>query len=89
MDEIHKLGFTGIIFLRKMYGLTELNIWMKEEVRHRVGVREKLSDRVNRKFFKRFRHVERMHGERLARRVHQSEVEGRRDVRSRHVLKSC
>ena len=40
--------------------------WRSEEVRHRVDVRENMSDRVGAKLFKRFRHGERMSGDSLA-----------------------
>ena len=45
----------------------------------RVGVRGKMSFRVDRKVSKWFGHAERMSGERLTIRVYEPEVEGRRD----------
>ena len=51
-----------------------------KEVRCRVGVREKMSDKVDRKKLKKLRHVERMGEERLTKRVHLLVVEGRSEA---------
>ena len=44
--------------------------WKNENVRRRVNVRENVSDRVDRKVFKRCGHVERMSGGYLTKRVY-------------------
>merc|ERR1711905_52257 len=62
--------------LRSMCGVTMWDRLRNEEVRERVGVPEKMSNRVDRKVLKWFGHVERMGGERLTKRVYMSEVEG-------------
>ena len=59
-----------------MCGVTMWDRLRNEEVRERVGVPEKMSNRVDRKVLKWFGHVERMGGERLTKRVYMSEVEG-------------
>ena len=48
-------------------------------MRHTVGAGEKLSERVDSKILKWFGHMERMNAERLTKRVHDSELEGRRE----------
>ena len=50
-----------------------------EEERCKVGVREKMSDRIDRDVLMCFAHVKRMGGEQLTGRVYESEVEGRND----------
>ena len=57
------LGLPHLFFLRKMYEVNELNIWRKQEARRRAGVKKKIVIEWIRSFFKRFRHVERMHEE--------------------------
>jgi len=54
----------------KCYGVvrTDQDGWM-EEARHRVGVREKMRDKMGRKVLKRFGHVELRSGERMTKRV--------------------
>ena len=54
-----------------------------EEVRRRIRVREKMSDRVDRKVWKCFGHVERMSGKRLIKREYESQLEGTSDRGSR------
>ena len=49
-------------------------------VRERVGVKEEMSKRVDRKVLKWFGHVERMGDERLTKKVYKSEVGGERPV---------
>ena len=49
-------------------------------VRERVGVKEEMSKRVDRKVLKWFGHVERMGDERLTKKVYKSEVDGERPV---------
>ena len=64
--------------LRNMCGVTRMDRVRNEVVRERVGVPEKLSERVDRKVLKWFGHVERMGNERMTKRVYMSEVEGER-----------
>ena len=45
--------------------MTWMDRWRNREVRRKVGVRERISGRVDRKVLKWFGHVERMSGERL------------------------
>ena len=49
-------------------------------VRERMGVKEKMSKRVDRKVLKWFGHVERMGDERLTKKVYKSEVGGERGI---------
>ena len=42
--------------LRALYGVTRINTWRNDEVKRRVGVREKVSDKVKRKVLKCLRH---------------------------------
>ena len=58
--ERNKLDVAEMKCLRSMYGVTRLDRMRNEVVRERVGVPEKLSNRVDRKVFKWFGHVERM-----------------------------
>ena len=48
-------------------------------MRHRVGVREKMSEIIDHMALKRFGHVKRLSGEWLSKRAYESMVEGRRD----------
>ena len=52
-------------FLQSVRGVTRMNRVMNEEVRCKVGLREKMGYRLNRKVLKRFVQVERMSGERF------------------------
>ena len=74
--ERNKLDVAEMKCLRSMYGVTRLDRMRNEVVRERVGVPEKLSNRVDRKVLKWFGHVERMGGERMTKRVYMSEVDG-------------
>ena len=57
-----------------------MNRWRDEEVRHRVGVRGKICDRVDWKILKGMGNVVFMSGERLTGRVYGSEVKRRRNT---------
>ena len=58
---------------------TRMDGWNKNERRRKFDVREKMSDKEDRKVSKWFGHVERMSGEQLIEKVYKSEVKGRRD----------
>ena len=68
MDERHEVDVVKIKCLCSMCGVTRMDSWRTEVVRRKVGVSEKMSDRVDRKVLKCFRHVERMSGKLLTRR---------------------
>ena len=55
--------------LHGMYRLNKMDIVTDEVVRRRVGVSEKMTERMDRKVFKWFGHVERMKEEFLTKRV--------------------
>ena len=76
VEERKRLDVAEMRCLRSMCGVTRWDRLRNEEVRERVGVPEKMSNRVDRKVLKWFGHVERMGGERLTKRVYMSEVEG-------------
>ena len=78
VEERRKLDVMEMRCLRSMCGVTRMDRLRNEVVRERVGVDEKLSERVDRKVLKWYGHVERMSGERLTKRVYRSEVEGER-----------
>ena len=78
VKERRKLDVMEMRCLRSMCGVTRMDRLRNEVVRERVGVDEKLSERVDRKVLKWYGHVERMSGERLTKRVYRSEVEGER-----------
>ena len=54
---------------------TRLDIWTKEEVKHRVRVREKMCVGVDCKVLKRFGHVEQSCGEQLTETVWEKKTE--------------
>ena len=56
-----------------MTRMHRLNI---EGVRRRIGMRDKMSDRVDLKVLKWLGHTERMRGERLSKRMYEPDVEG-------------
>ena len=78
VEERNKLDVAEMKCLRSMCGVTRMDRVRNEVVRERVGVPERLSERVDRKVLKWFGHVERMGNERLTKRVYVSEVEGER-----------
>ena len=45
-EEIHNLDIIEIKRLRKVCRATKMDRWRNEEVRHTVGVKENMSDRV-------------------------------------------
>jgi len=77
--ERNKLDVMEMNCLRSMCGVTRMDR-LRNEIRGRVGVREKISERVDREMLKWFGHVVPMRDERLTMKVYESEVEG---VRSR------
>ena len=54
LDERRKLLVLQMKFLRYIFAVTKMDRWRKEEVRRRVGLREKMSDRVDWNVFKWF-----------------------------------
>ena len=68
--------------LRNMCGVTIWDRQRNDDIRTRTGVKLKLSTRAEQKSLNWFGHMERMKDERMAKRVMESEVEGRR-VRGR------
>ena len=52
--------------------------WRNDEVGRKLGVREKVSDRMDRKVLKRLRYVERTSEERLSKRVYEAGLKRRR-----------
>ena len=76
MDERYELDVIKIRRLRSRCGIPK--VVRQEEVRRRLGEREKMCDRVDRKVLGWFRRMGRVGGERLAIAVWESEVEGRR-----------
>ena len=79
-EERNKLDVSEMQCLRNMCGVTRWNRLRNVAVRERVGVKEELSKRVDRKVLKWFGHVERMGDERLTKKVYKSEVGGERPV---------
>ena len=79
MDERHKLDVMEVKCLGSMCEVTSIDRWRIEQVRSTVGVIENLSDRVDGNILKWFRHVERVSGKLLTKRMYESKVEGRRD----------
>ena len=75
VEERSKLDVMELICLRSMCGVTRMD-GLRKVVREMVGVDERLSERVDRKLLEWYGYVERMSGERLAKRVYRSEVEG-------------
>ena len=78
VTERNKLDVSEMKCLRSICGVSRLDRLRNDVVRERVGVPEKLSNRVDRKVLKWFGHVERMGSERLTKKVYVSEVEGER-----------
>ena len=77
-EERNKLDVAEMKCLRNMCRVTRMDRLRNEVVRERVGVRENMSKRVDRKMLKWFGHIERMKSERLTKRVYMSGVEGGR-----------
>ena len=64
--------------LRSMFGVTRLDRIENVELRRRVGVSRTMGVRAQEKALSWYGHMERMNGERLTKRVYESEVEGAR-----------
>ena len=69
VEERRKLDVMEMRCLRSMCGMTRMDRLRNEVVRERLGVEEKLSERVDRKVLKWYWHVERMSGERLTNQI--------------------
>ena len=79
-DERQKLRYImKMKCLGSVCGATRMERLGNEEVRRRVGVKEKTGGRVDRKILKWFGHVKRMSGQWLTKKVCESRVEGRSD----------
>ena len=72
MNEERKLDLMEMKYLRNVYGVTRKGGCRKEDLKRRGGVREKSSKRVDQKVLKMF-------GERLTKRVYESDMEGKRE----------
>ena len=64
--------------LRSMCGISIRDRVRNEEVRKKVQVNEKLSERIDKRVLTWFGHVERMNDGRMTKRVYKSEVSGTR-----------
>ena len=53
--------------------------WRAEEVRSKVGVRNKISEKVNQYFLNWYRYMECLSGDKWTKRVYESDMEGRMD----------
>ena len=76
--ERERLDVMEMKCLRSMCGVTRLDRVENVELRRRVGVSRPMGVRAQEKVLSWFGHMERMNGERLTKRVYESEVEGAR-----------
>merc|ERR1712121_444092 len=75
-EERNKLDVSEMQCLRNMCGVTRWNRLRNVAVRERVGVKENMCERVDKKVLKWFGHFERMGDERLTKKVSKLEVNG-------------
>ena len=71
-EERHKLGAMEMKCQSSLCGVTRMDRWRNEVVRHRAGARAKMSDRVGQKILMWFGHVLHLSDERMTKRVYDS-----------------